>query len=67
MQLIKYIRELEVGINIHRRVKAKIIQSNEEKIWTRNLLTVYQDLIKAKVFETPWYTAELDKHTKGKQ
>lgn len=67
MQLIKYIRELEVGINIHRRVKAKIIQGNEEKIWTRNLLTVYQDLIKAKVFGTPWYIAELDKHTKGKQ
>lgn len=66
MQIIKYIRELEVGINIRRRVKAKNIQGREEKIWTRIFLTIYQELVKAKIIETPWYVVDLDKQTEGK-
>lgn len=50
MELIEDIKELEDLI--HRRVNDTDIQENEEKIWARNFLSIYQNLIKVKVIES---------------
>lgn len=48
MEPIEDIKELDL---IRKRVNDTDIQEKEEKIWARNFLSVYKNLIKVKVIE----------------